>query len=598
MMRSLPPRALALTLVAALALFACGKKDDGGKGAAAGGKAKAGAKAKAGTKAAAPTTKAGGPALKAPASVIVYGGTNGLADTLKKAHKLASTVAPMPPADQLAGQASQMLAGDFRLKNGEGLDLSKPIRFAVLDPKKHRDPLLMVGMKSKDAFIKTLPDLEKKENDQGNAFSYVKYKGSTRPIFVNFAGDFAVFSRDKDAFPKHKAFAEALAKATMPDLGAAYIELDHIAAIFGAEMDQGIAQIKQTLTMVGGSTPGANADQMKAMGTIFDWVGKAAREVDYIRVTAKADPDGARLDIRIAAKKGSPLAGTLTAFKSAGAHKLLAKLPADAPFFVSISADPAANVKMMNSISDLFIVGPLFKGDKAKAKPYIEAMVNYAKSLDGHMVVAAHGKDGLTLSALMGVTDGKTARAAQMKLVEMQKDPMAIEYYKTMGLVVDYKPDAYKIGDTPVAISKTTMGNVPPAAAPMMALMNDFMTQHIAIGDKLGAIGYGAGAKAQLEALLGGKTGGLDAVAGVKRAVKNAAGDAFMLMYVSPIELAQRVKLGGMNTFAAQLAGVPPGMGLAMSAGHAGDELQIVVDVPVDLVKSGMAAFQKVKGGL
>ncbi len=286
------------------------------------------------------------------------------------------------------------------------------------------------------------------------------------------------------------------------------------------------------------------------------------------------------------------------AFKAAGPHTLLAKLPADSPFFVSMSADTAGMQKMMNLISDALIIGPMFAGDKAKAKPYMEAMKTYVKSLDGQGVVAAHGKDGLELSALFGVKDGAAARKAQSMLVKMQEEPTAKAYYEQLNLQVEYTENAYKIGDTPVAISKTTMTNIAPAAAPMMALMNDFMTQHIAIGDKLAAIGYGAGAKAMLTALFTGKTGGLEQQPGVKRALKNAANDTTMLMYVSPIEVAQRIKLGGMNTFAQQLAGIDGGSGLAISTGRVGEEFQLVIDVPLDLVKSGMGAFNKVKGGL
>ena len=185
----------AMIVCGALALIACGSKDDGGK-------AKSGDEAKAGavTKKKAPPPKAVAPALKAPASVIAYGGTNGLMETLKKAHTLAGKVAPLPPPDQLGTQATQMVAGDLRLKDGKALDLTKPLRFAILDPKKHRDPLMLVGVKSKDALVASLPDMERKEKDQGNAYSYLKYKGSTRPVFVNFIDGFAVFTRDKGAF--------------------------------------------------------------------------------------------------------------------------------------------------------------------------------------------------------------------------------------------------------------------------------------------------------------------------------------------------------------------------------------------------------------
>ena len=385
-----------------------------------------------------------------------------------------------------------------------------------------------------------------------------------------------------------------------PDLGAAYIELDHITAIFGKEMQAGLAQAKQTMTMVGGSMPGGAA-QMDSLAKMVDWVGQAAGEVDYVRISAVALGDGAKIDLRVAPTKASALAKTLGMLKGAGGHGLLAKMPADSPAFMSMSMSPVAMSEALGAITETFVVGPIFKGDAAKAKPYITAMGNYLKALDGQMVVAAHGQDGLDLSAAFGVTDAKAARAAQAKTLEMQKEPATIAYYKAMGLEVDYKSGVYEIEGVKVDVSTTkvaSLANMPPQAAPMAAVLNDLMTQHIAIGEKLGGIGYGKAAKGQLSALLGGKSGGLGKQAGVVRAMKNAATDAFLMMYVSPIDVAKRLKLGGMNTFAAQLAGVPGGPGFAISAGRTGAEVQLVIDVPVALVKNGMAAVQKIKGGL
>ncbi len=592
-------RASLLVLTASVALFACGKKDDGaggkpGETAAKGAAAKAEAKK-------APAAPAAKPDLKAPAGVVAYGGTNSLKDALGTAAGLAGKVMPgaLPPAAELEKQAGMALAGEMKLTDPGVVDVSKAIRFAILDPKKYaRDPaVLLLPIKGgKDALVKALPETERKENDQGNAWSFARFQGSTRPVFVNLVGDHAVFTRDAGAFGANKAFIEELAKAKMPDLGAVYVEVDHLMALFGNEFDAGLAQAKAMMTQMGAAAPGGAA-QMETVGKMVDWFGKAAKDVDYIRITAIAGADGAKVDVRVGAKANSQLAKTFGAFQGSGAHTLLAQMPADAPFFVSMAAEMGAMNELMAAVTEAFVISPIFKGDAAKAKPYVDAMKAYAGAMDGQMVMAAHGSDGLDLTAAFGVKDGKAARGAQRTLSGMHKDPATAEYYKALGLSVEYQQDAYKVGDVPVDVVKTQMANMPPEAAQFAALMGDFMTQHVGIGDKVGGMGYGAAGKANLEALLGGKTSGLDKAPGVARALKNAAANPVMVMYVSPIEVARRLKLGGMNTFAAQLQGIEAGPGLAISLGQAGGELQVVVDVPVDLVKAGMAAFQKLKGG-
>ncbi len=583
-------RALLACAVVGMAIGCGGKKEEpAGKPGAKKGAAKA---AKAAAKKVAPAARP-----KAPADVLVHGGTAGSVETaLTQALALAAKVTPgLPTVDQLKPQFGAAMQGEYRLKDPNAFDIAKPIRFALLNPKTYRRPeITLVGVKSADAVAKALPETGKKEKDQGNAWSYQKFEGSS-PVFVNFVEGYAVFTRHPEAFPKNKAFIESLAKAKLPNLGAVYVEVAHIMAAFSKDFDKGMAQAKAAMKQVAAS--GAAGGQTESMVAVIDWMAGAAKEVDHVQATAVLADDGAKLQIDIAAKAGSGLGKALAKLQAAGGFSLLSKVPADAPFFVAASLKPEAMADFTASVWSQFVVGPMFKGDTAKAKPYLDAMKDYFGGMDGQGVVAAHGKQSLELSALFGVTDAKKARAGQRKLADMTKEPSVAEYYKATGVSQEFKTNAYKIGDVEVDISTTKLLNLPPQAAAMGAMLGDLMTQHYAVSPKLAVVGYGAAAKTTLEGILSGSLkGGLDATPAAKRSVKHAATNAWMLMWVSPVELAKRIKLGGMNTFAPMLAGLPGDSGVAISVGGGGEVVQLVVDVPVATVKQGMGAFEKAKG--
>ncbi|MCA9052075.1 MAG: hypothetical protein KDA89_25230, partial [Planctomycetaceae bacterium] len=75
-----------------------------------------------------------------------------------------------------------------------------------------------------------------------------------------------------------------------------------------------------------------------------------------------------------------------------------------------------------------------------------------------------------------------------------------------------------------------------------------------------------------------------------------AAPKALFFAWINPIALARSIKLGGMNPMAAMLADVKAENGLAISVASEGAGMQLVIDVPLDLVKEGLAAFEKSKG--
>jgi hypothetical protein len=581
-----------MALAICLAALGCGDKkkaDDP--------KAKNGATAPASKGQQAPSKTPAKPALEAPKTVLVYGGLNNANQAADALTKLAQQVMPeVPPLSAMMGPVLQQ---QFKLKSADVLDLSKPVRFAIFDHKQFgRAPeALLVGIKAPKAFADALPATGKKENADGNAWTYLKYEGSRQPVFVNFAGNFAVITRNKDIFPKHKDFFTALSTATLPETGAIMVEMEHVMASRGDLFKRNLADLRKTMAQAGDAAK--MGGQMDAAKKMIDWVEKAALEVDTGALYLVTRPDGLKFDFRLNPKDGSNLSKSFMAFKGQGRAALLGKMPANSPAFATFDFDPKQALNAFNVMSKAFAIDPIFGGDTAKAKPYLDAMNQYVRGMDGQMVMGVMpSASGMEIVSLFGVSDAKAVRTAQATMSGMYTDPAAQAYYDKMGIKMQLQQKAYTVGGVPVDIVRTTMTNLPPEAAGMIGMMGDFFVQHIAIGDTLGVMAYGESGKTRVEAMLNGKVpGGLDNSASIKRAIKEAAPNFSMLAWVNPIELAKGVKLGGMNPLAAMLGDIKSTSGLGISAGINGSAAQMVIDIPVALVKDGFAAFQKTKGG-
>lgn len=540
--------------------------------------------------------------LEVPASIVGYGGTADIVKTVATLHKLATQVTPdIPPAEQIHQMIAGLIQNEFRLKDAAIIDLKKPIRFAFADPKAFgRDPsALIVGITSKDALAAALPELERKVDDAGNAHSYLKFEGSKASVYVNLLGSgdgYAVFTRHPEVFPKHKDFLGKLVDLEMPDHGAAFVELDHLLAVYGPEFDAGVAEAKRELSQIAAATPGGG-QQGDVVGAMVDWFATHSRQIDQVRVSIATTDDGAKLDLRF-----EPLANTELAkifgLAVGAEHSLLGKLPANTVAAATSATSVEALAELTRRMGAMFIAPML--GEGANIKGYTDAMVSMVKASTGTFamgVIDSPDGSGLTPVGLYGIADAAQARAAQLEIAKMNDDPAFKAMYEKTGVKVDFVAEAYKVGDVPVATQTTTMTNMPPEAMAMMAMMNDLMSQHIAFGEKLGVIGYGASAKAVIEQYLGGKAeGGFADKPGVKAALAHGAKNPSFFAYIEPLALVQRIKLGGMNPLAAMLAGAETDGGFAISLGAEGGVLQTVIYVPIKTVKQGVAAFEKSKG--
>jgi hypothetical protein len=155
-------------------------------------------------------------------------------------------------------------------------------------------------------------------------------------------------------------------------------------------------------------------------------------------------------------------------------------------------------------------------------------------------------------------------------------------------MTLEYKEDAYKVGDVGVSTMQVKAGKALAALGPFGPMLEDLMTTHTAHGKDLGVVAYGKDGKATIEAFLGGKiAGGLDQAPGVVRALKNAAPGTFLLMYAAPVELVKGIDLGGKNPLAAKLGDIPASKsGIAISVGAQGGVVTVTLDVPTEQAKN------------
>ncbi len=530
--------------------------------------------------------------LQTPESVWVYGGSQPVGPTLDTVTGFAQKVVPgAPPLRQMIGPLS---SSNFGIKKPDFLALSKPIRFAFFAPGadgKERVAILL-PIQDVKTFSTLVLDKNKAEKIGKNALSYTPTPGGPK-AYVNYVGDYGVFTTHAEVFAKEKTFIENLGRATMPISASAYIELAHIMKAMGKDFDGALAAAKAEMrrTMMGPAR-----SQLVIINKMIDGVGNLAREIDRIRLGISAAPDGLQMDVRIAAIDKSALAKGISKLTGNG-HKLMTRMPADAPFFGSVSMNAELWGAWGESWSADFVIKPIF-GDQPKGKTYLAAISDLVKEMTGDVAFTAHGApggQGLSLSTIFGVKNGAAVNTAQDTLWKMYDQPEMQAYNTRNGLKMEFGAPTPFAGTT-IRENRITLTNM--AANPMAALMGDIGLQYIAVGKDLGVMAYGPDGKTVVEGFLKGTYKGLDQVSAAKRALAKGAKNAFAFAYVSPLALAQRVHLGGMNPVAAALNGLPATSGLTFSAGVTEGDLQFVIDLPREFATEAFGAFQQIKGSL
>ena len=573
MLRSTPRVAPLIALAVGLAI-GCGKKEEGPESPAPKPK---------------PVTT---DTIKVPPSVWVYGGSQPLGATLDTVTGFAQKVIPSAPS--LKEMVGPLLSSNFGITRPDFVDLTRPLRFAFFAPNPKGDERVAILLPIKDTkgFAKLVSDKGKATNVENNALVYTPNPSGPK-TYVNFTGDYAVYTTDAKLYGAEKAFLTSLSVATMPVSAAAYFQLANIMKAVGKDFDSALAMARAEMRR---TMKGPARNQLPMIDAMIEGFGETAREIDRVRFALVMAADGLQLDFRVAAKADAELAGSFAKLKSNG-HALLARLPADAALFASFSIEPTVLAEWSQRWVSAFVIKPIF-GEQPKAKQYLDAMMGMLEGMTGDFAVSAHGAPGglgLTLSSIFGVTDGAKVNAAQDTVWQMYSEPEMVAYNTRHGLKMEFGKPTPFAGTTirENHISFTELGMNPAAA-----LMGDLGMQYIAVGKDLGVMSYGVEGKAVVEGYLKGTYKGLDQTPAAKRLLAKGAKNAFGFLYLSPLALAQRTHLGGMNPVAASLAGLSAKSGVAFSTGVVEGQLQVVIDLPLEFAVEAFATFQKLKGSL
>ncbi|MFN3199299.1 MAG: hypothetical protein ACE366_12930 [Bradymonadia bacterium] len=568
-----------------LMVTGCGKKpEEGGKKTAEGAKK---ASVETPKKAKTPKLKT----LEVPASVMAYGGTSGgLAEFLNGAGAMLQAVTGQAlPAEE---QAVSQLQAELYLTSPKGLDGKGTMRVAVFDNTKFpKAPVAAVlPISDQKAFVDSLPKKYLKEKDEGNAYSYLKYEGAKPPVYINFIGKSVVVTRHPGQFGEFKSFFESLSTAALLKGGSLVVRLDHIAAVHKDAIAAFFTEMRAEMT--------SNLKQMQNPAAeamvegIVDFMESAVRDLSALHVNLDIGAEGAGLKMVFAPKLEAELSRTFRGLEGKPVQ-LVGKFPPESPFFTSMTLPMETLSKFATSIMSAVAADP--EQGKALAASMDEVM----KLLGNEMMIAAHpdpSGTGLALSAMMRMQQGQGSKFPGL-MSKLYNDPVYVASNEKLGVKVEYTAEAYEVSGVKVATSKTVMKDLPPEAMAMMGMMESFTEQHFAIKDDLMYVGYGPGSKPVLEALLGGQmAGGLDKAKGPARALKTAAPNAFMIMYVNPVEVAKRLALGGMNPYVSLLKDIQAETGLTISMGAEGGQLQFRIDVPTELAQKAFAAVQKGMG--
>ncbi|MEE2786947.1 MAG: hypothetical protein VX589_06375 [Myxococcota bacterium] len=527
--------------------------------------------------------------FEVPTNVLMYTGTDNPDKTLGTLYQIAQKVTPMVPDPRQ--MVAPLIQGFFRLSSPVAIDMKKPLRFVLFDPKGlGRDPsALIVGIKDKKSLAASVGKIEQKTKDRGNEWSYLKRAGAKHPVFVNALKDHMVLTRHPDTFPKNKAFIEALVKEPFSGSGMLSGQIAHAFEHFKDTIDQELASTQKQL-----------GEAAKGMGQpkIADGVDQSLKnakailgDMDTVTLRLDLSPDGLVIRKTLQAKPGTALSKTWGSLESRP-HTLLDRFGPETYGVASFAVSKKLYDRLASQILDL---NALFMGD---LNPADSKAVNadYTKFLNGEVaggLQATPNRGGLSGLAFFGLTDGGKAREAFEAIQQRYTTPEQQAKMAELGVKLTMNKADYTVQGLPAFVS--TVGSAVPGA-PNPAAMMGLNAITTLIGKNVGAIATGPEAKTTLETHFDGKQKKFTARADIERALKTKAPNMIFFGYINPIKVAQKARLSGMNPFATTLADVKADSGLALTIGHESGQVVTVLDIPTQLLTEAFGVFERMKG--
>ena len=519
-------------------------------------------------------------ALKLPSDAIVVGGSASITKLSERIGALAAMVAP--PMAMMAQALPKQLQRGLALKSTEPLLLDKPFRFAVFNPEKYkRMPAAFIFESAgKDKVVAAMPS-NKLTGDQGNAYSL---QGPGGKRYFNFVGDTVVVTGNPTVFVQNKAFLSMLSGAPIDGDMQSYVSVENVYQLYGARMK---AEMQKSIGNAKSDTPSAKMAR-STISAVQEWFNATFGELRHVVARLSlADKSQAQLNVMLAPKGGSEMSKTFTAL-SARPIELLSRIPRN----TAAAMVGALDIKRAGPQIERFLRWAMTMAEAAGLpKKTFESVYGFWKVMDGQFAMAVHDvADGVAVSGLYGVTDGKAARETMDKMMSIYEDPTYKALMEKTGSKIEIKRDAYKVSGVPVTVAATSM---PKAMAkspamkqnPAMKMFGDGYSTHFAVSDKLGVYAMGSKAKESIQGFLGGSLkGGLDQLPFVKKALSSAKGKPFLLGFMSAEGVGKQV----MSMMGMMPAGATPEpkSAITFTAATKADTLVAAVALPAAELKS------------
>ncbi len=533
-----------------------------------------------------------------PLDIIAYGGTAPLESALGELSTLINTVLPF---SSLSDMAAALLQGEANLTSVAAFDRKQPIRFALANPKKYQNgSIVLVGVTSPDAFVATLPEIEKKKDDQGNQYSYLKVETSNRPVYVNFINNFAVFTREVTLFQDFKPFLEQLTKSNMKGLGSLSVDFDHFLQAYENKTSLALTPIRRSIKNFHGLLNQVGLDSRNIVAA----AGLALPHLSSAEFSLTAEAEGLQINASLGfkeAEKPLELLGFLKQLK-AQPHDLLKKVPEKAPFFLSLSMGGVDFSSLEESFKTAFVDAGEAKvpGLTEKYQAKRDTFLGGLKSFDGQAVFTAfpqaEGDKASTVFVLAHATDGGKLETALTEVANMVSDPALAPLY---SVPLAYTASAGKVGDVDMhrVIGTLTDDQRHKMSTRLANLTSSKSELTVDFAQKDGLLAFSLLDNAERSAArmdeIFKRQNGLDQSAMAKRALNQAVPNSFAILTFNPIEAARQIVAD--TPIAEILKDINSQTGLTISAAGEEKTLHMRLDLPMEPLKAAWSAFEKFK---
>lgn len=291
-----------------------------------------------------PTTPAPAPTAALPAAtvtpvpgqVIGYGSVKSLNDLIATVKDVATKVSPMPMAGNLDQMMLQGLQGALGFQNMTWLDLTRPARIVVLNPKTNPQPgVVVLPITDPEAFKAALP-AERKEGEAGNQFSYTH---EFETVYANVSGKDLVLTQSPESFAIVKDFVEKNLAGHTPTVPFEItIAMDNVLTIFGQELAMAESQVNQMASMPMMMPMPGMQDLLKKE---YELIFKGIRELQRIDIAFSSKDGRLQLPLTFTVKADGGLAKFISAM-SGRKVELAAMLPAASYLVMAYNFDPKA----------------------------------------------------------------------------------------------------------------------------------------------------------------------------------------------------------------------------------------------------------------